>query len=137
MRDDLNAPLPMVFRTEYEQAIAAARTQLGEHTFAAAWAEGRTMTPEQVLATQGPATMSIEPSSAPPAKLLPTYPGGLTAREVEVLRLIAQGLTDAQVADQLVISPHTVNSHLKAIYGKLGVSSRSAATHYAIEHHLM
>ena len=80
--------------------------------------------------------MSIEPSSAPPAKRLPTYPGGLTAREVEVLRLIAQGLTDAQVADQLVISHHTVNSHLKAIYGKIGVSSRSAATRYAIEHHL-
>jgi DNA-binding CsgD family transcriptional regulator len=36
-----------------------------------------------------------------------------------------------------VISPHTVNSHLKAIYGKLGVSSRSAATRYAIDHHLL
>ena len=53
-----------------------------------------------------------------------------------MLRLVAQGLTDSQVADKLVISPHTVNSHLKAIYGKIGVSSRSAATRYAIEHHL-
>jgi DNA-binding NarL/FixJ family response regulator len=56
---------------------------------------------------------------------------------VEVLRLVAQGLTDPQVAEQLVISPHTVNSHLKAIYGKIGVSSRSAATRYALEHNLM
>jgi DNA-binding NarL/FixJ family response regulator len=61
----------------------------------------------------------------------------LTAREVEVLRLVAQGLSDAQVADHLVISPGTVNSHLKAIYSKIGVSSRGAATRYAIEHQLV
>jgi DNA-binding NarL/FixJ family response regulator len=77
------------------------------------------------------------PVTALPVPNTPTYPDGLTAREVEVLRLVAQGLTDPQVAQQLVISPHTVNSHLKAIYGKLGISSRSAATRYAIEHHLM
>jgi len=59
------------------------------------------------------------------------------ARGVEVLRLMAQGLADAQVAEQLVISPHTVNTHLTAIYGKIAVSSRSAATRYAIEHHLI
>jgi len=64
------------------------------------------------------------------------YPNGLTAREVEVLRLVAQGLTNEQVAEQLVISPRTVNSHLTAIFNKIGVSSRGAATRYAIEHHL-
>ena len=83
------------------------------------------------------APIPVEPSTAPPVPKALTYPNGLTAREVEVLRLVAQGLTDAQVADQLVISPHTVNSHLKAIYGKIGVSSRSAATRYAVEQHLM
>jgi DNA-binding NarL/FixJ family response regulator len=56
---------------------------------------------------------------------------------VEVLRLVAQGLTDAQVAEQLVISPRTVNFHLTSIYNKLGVSSRSAATRYAIEQRLV
>jgi DNA-binding CsgD family transcriptional regulator len=61
---------------------------------------------------------------------------GLTEREVEVLRSVAQGLTDAQVAEQLVISPRTVHSHLNSIYSKLGISSRSAATRYAIEHDL-
>src|SRR5438067_1739506 len=71
------------------------------------------------------------------AKSSSTQPDGLTAREVEVLRLVAQGLTDAQVAEQLVISPRTVNTHLTAIYGKIGVSSRSTATRYAIEHHLI
>lgn len=60
----------------------------------------------------------------------PSHPGGLTAREVEVLRLVAMGLTDAQVAEQLVISPHTVHAHLSSIYSKLDISSRSAATRY-------
>jgi DNA-binding CsgD family transcriptional regulator len=64
-------------------------------------------------------------------------PAGLTGREVEVLRLVAQGLTDAQVAEQLVISPRTVNGHLRSIYSKLAVSSRTAAVHYAVTHHLV
>ena len=63
-------------------------------------------------------------------------PDGLTAREVEVLRLVSQGLTDTQVAEQLVLSRHTVNSYLTSIYSKIQVSSRSAATRYAIEHQL-
>jgi DNA-binding NarL/FixJ family response regulator len=55
---------------------------------------------------------------------------------VEVLRLVAQGLTDAQVADALVLSRRTVTSYLTTIYSKIGVSSRVAATRYAMEHHL-
>ena len=54
-----------------------------------------------------------------------------------MLRLVAQGLTEAQVAEQLVISPRTVNIHLKSIYGKIQVTSRSAATRYALEQHLV
>src|SRR5947209_5451164 len=99
------------------------------------------MTPEQALATRGPVPMPTlvpaEPATGPHPPKAATYPDGLTTREVEVLRLVAQGLTDAQVAEQLVISPRTVNSHLKAIYGKIQVSSRSAATRYAMEHTLM
>jgi DNA-binding CsgD family transcriptional regulator len=63
--------------------------------------------------------------------------GGLTAREVEVLRLLATGLTDAQIAEQLALSLHTVHAHLRTIYSKLGVTSRSAATRYAFEHQLV
>jgi DNA-binding NarL/FixJ family response regulator len=54
-----------------------------------------------------------------------------------VLCLLAQGLTYAQIAKRLVLSPHTVNTHLKAIYGKLDVTSRTAATRVAVEHHLV
>jgi DNA-binding CsgD family transcriptional regulator len=48
-----------------------------------------------------------------------------------------KGLTDTQVAEQLIISPRTVNMHLTAIYNKIGVSNRSGATHYAIQHNLI
>jgi DNA-binding NarL/FixJ family response regulator len=67
----------------------------------------------------------------------PTSPDGLTAREVEVLRLLSTGLTDAQIAEQQVLSLHTVHAHLRTIYSKLGVTSRSAARRYAFEHHLV
>lgn len=66
-----------------------------------------------------------------------SYPGGLTAREVEVLRLVARGLTDAQVADELVLSRRTVSTHLTSIYSKLAINSRSAATRFALEQGLV
>jgi DNA-binding NarL/FixJ family response regulator len=61
----------------------------------------------------------------------------LTASEVEVLRLVAQGLSNAEIADQLVISLLTVKAHMRSLYNKLGISSRSAATRYALEHQLV
>jgi len=61
------------------------------------------------------------------------YPSGLTAREVDVIRLVAEGLSDAEVAERLFIARRTVTSHLTSIYTKLGVSSRAAATRFAVE----
>ncbi|MEO8289326.1 MAG: tetratricopeptide repeat protein [Chloroflexota bacterium] len=57
----------------------------------------------------------------------------LTKREVEVLSMIAEGLTDAQVADRLILSTRTVQAHVRSIYSKLGITTRSAATRYAIQ----
>ncbi|HEX4713583.1 MAG TPA: LuxR family transcriptional regulator, partial [Ktedonobacteraceae bacterium] len=132
LRDSLGAPLPSVYHAAYSRSVAATRAQLGE-AFAVVWAEGRGMTWKQAIAAREPVTIPREPPPTPPAKSPSTYPDGLTAREVEVLRLLAQGLTDAQIAEQLTISPRTVNTHLTAIYGKIRVSSRSAATRYALE----
>ena len=96
---------------------------------------------EEALSAQeavpmSPSTEAWQPP-APPARGTPPAPAGLTGREVEVLRLIAQGWTDAQIAEHLVISPRTVNHHTTSLYSKLGVSSRAAATRYALEHHLL
>ena len=57
----------------------------------------------------------------------PKETAGLSGRELEVLRLVAEGLTDAQVAERLYLSPRTVGFHLRSIYRKLGVPSRAAA----------
>jgi predicted ATPase/DNA-binding CsgD family transcriptional regulator len=77
--------------------------------------------------------------SAAPASLPAPRPDlvRLTAREREVLRLVADGLTDSQVAAQLVLSPRTVQSHLSTIYSKLGVTTRTAAVRIALDQHLV
>ena len=141
LREALGTPLPPVDRPIYEQTVAAVRVQLGEKAFAEAMAEGRSMTAEQALAAQGstraPVSTPAGSSSTSPATPLPAYPDDLTPREVEVLRRLSQGWTDAQIAEQLVISPRTVNNHLTSIYRKIQVSSRAAATRYALEHHLV
>jgi predicted ATPase/DNA-binding CsgD family transcriptional regulator len=141
LREMIGAPIAPASRATYDRLVAEARAQLSEEIFAARWAEGRSMPPEQVLAAQataeGPLPPPVGPPSTPPVKTSPVYPAGLTARELEVLRLLAKGLTSAQIAEQLVIGLVTVNSHIRSVYSKLGVSSRSAATRYAIEQHLV
>ena len=122
--------LNLAERSDYEREAAVTRTYLGQETYAQAQEKGRSMTPEQALTASEP-TMTAK-RHAPS-----TYPDGLTVREVEVLRLVALGLPDAQVADKLVISPRTVQGHLRSIYSKIAVNSRSAATRYAVDHKLI
>jgi DNA-binding CsgD family transcriptional regulator len=122
----------------YERIRAEATASLGETIFSLLWAEGQSMTTERVLIAQGfDATPPGSPSISSVRPLSPaTPPSGLTRREFEVLRLLAQGLTNIQIAEKLVISVTTVNSYLSSIYSKLGVSSRLGAMRYAIDHHL-
>ncbi len=138
-REVFGTPVRPMDRDAYNRAMAAARAQLDKTVWEAAWAEGQAMTLEQAIAyaLESPSEQlrpALPHAPQPPA---PPPPLGLTDREVEVLGLLAQGLTYAQIAKRLVLSPHTVNTHLKAIYGKLGVTSRSAATRVAVEHHLV
>src|SRR6266487_2682134 len=128
-------------RADYQRTVESARAQLGEEAFSLAWAEGRAMTPEQAFASREPSALTEPvPAASPPAVKpppRPAYPHELTGREVEVLRLVAQGFTNAQIAEQLVIRPFTVNNHLRSILGKLGVTTRTAATRFAFEHQLV
>jgi ATP/maltotriose-dependent transcriptional regulator MalT len=133
-----NVSLPSAI---YQRVRAEVRTRLGPQMFAEALAQGQIMSLEQLLASRDSTT--ARPLTVTRQQLAPctsrdiTKLTTLTAREVEVLRLVAQGGTDAQVAEQLVISHRTVNWHLSVIYSKLGISSRCAATRYAIERHLV
>jgi DNA-binding NarL/FixJ family response regulator len=142
VREAIGSPMPPVHRAAYEHALAQAQRRMNEQTFRRAWEEGGSMTPEQALATR-PAEGSPSVQATPPSPTAASFkhparhPEGLTPRELEVLRLLAGGLTNHQIAERLVVSLPTVKTHVAAIFNKLGVNSRSAATRYAVEHHLV
>ncbi len=138
LRIAMGTLIPPVYQADYERSVAAARAQLGKEAFTIAWAEGRGMTPEHVLAEREPMSEPTPALTAPSsAAAAPPSHAGLTVREIDVLRLLAQGLTSAQISERLVIGLVTVNSHVRSIYSKLGVTSRAAATRYAMEHHFL
>jgi ATP/maltotriose-dependent transcriptional regulator MalT len=136
-----------------------ASIQLDESTLTKAWAEGREMSLAKLLAERVPGPSSSEPAEMQPGPLkanpVPTpqnsskeepltskqtkgattslYPAGLTRREVEVLRLLAAGLSNAEIGRELSLSTLTINTYLRTIYSKLEVSSRNAATRLAFD----
>jgi predicted ATPase/DNA-binding CsgD family transcriptional regulator len=142
LRHDVQASLWPSYEADYAPAEERARASLGAKAFALARAEGQEMTRAQALALAA----EVAAPAAPATSLPDTAPVphsrsrareyGLTPRQAEVLRLVAAGLTDAQVAEKLVISPRTVGKHLQSIYSKLDLPSRSAATRWAIKHDL-
>jgi predicted ATPase/DNA-binding CsgD family transcriptional regulator len=140
LRETIRVPISRIERAEYERSIATARTHLGEKDFAAAWEAGRLMTPEQATTSQAEAI--IGPIAVPAIsssltyQTASTYPVGLTAREVEVLRLVARGLTSGEIAMELKISEKTVAHHLTHIFNKTSSENRAAATAFAIRHGL-
>jgi predicted ATPase/DNA-binding CsgD family transcriptional regulator len=144
LRETIAISFESIQRADYERVVNTVRNKLGEETFNRMWLQGRSMTPEQAIAareslmtqaSQVPARQQA--SSKATTKQRVSHPAGLTAREVDVLRLVAQGMTDAEIADQLGISYRTVSTHLTSIYNKLGINSRVAAVRFAIENQLM
>jgi DNA-binding NarL/FixJ family response regulator len=141
--------LEPVDRADYDTYVAAARARLGDQAFASAWAEGQALAMDEAIAYA--LQTQPEPAEAFPrdstsdaeAKAAPAPSGAepalqqLTRRELEVLRLVAEGLTTPQIAERLVLSTRTVENHLRSIFGKLDVSTRAAATRIAVEHGLL
>jgi DNA-binding NarL/FixJ family response regulator len=109
----------------YEHTLETARKRVDEAAFRSAWERGRIVTPKELLAQE----TAHRPRRADVA--------GLTAREVEVLRLVAAGLSNGEVATKLFLSLRTVHAHLRSIYRKLGVGSRTAATRKALQRQLV
>jgi DNA-binding NarL/FixJ family response regulator len=119
------------FQSYYLRQIAELRLQLHDSAFAAACGEGRAMTYEQALAV-ALQTLELEmgESSAPMLSQGNAYQSLtelLSDRECEVLQLIADGLSNAEIAQKLYLSVATVKVHVRNIFRKLGVSSRTQA----------
>jgi DNA-binding NarL/FixJ family response regulator len=110
--------------SDYEGNLAVARAGLGEQSFTAAWSQGSAMTLEQAIEY----ALSREerdlpvPEQRPPADE-PTE--ALTPREREIALLVARGLTNRRIAEELVLSEHTVATHVRKILKKLGLRSRA------------
>jgi predicted ATPase/DNA-binding CsgD family transcriptional regulator len=140
LREAVGYSQPPSQRAVQEPYLVAARSRL-EETWEAVLEEGRAMElgeaveyalSEEELSTIVSSAALTEQLSAPLSEL----PAGLTPREVEVLGLVATGMTNVQVAKELFLSPRTVEAHLASIYHKLGVTSRAGATRFALEHGL-
>lgn len=134
LRQSAGVPLHPLERADYDRAVAAARSHLGEAAFAAAWNLGRALVPAPGPATEQEATAPPEPgaSTAP----VVSYPAGLTAREVQVLRLVARGLTNNEIAEELGLSEKTIAHHLTHIFNKTTSDNRAAAVAFAFRHNL-
>jgi excisionase family DNA binding protein len=116
------------------QQVAQVRDALGEEVFAAAWESGRSLPVEQATAeaiAQGDAALTAHHAQRSHEI------AGLTLREFEVLRLLAEGQPDKEIANLLYISPRTASSHVAAIIAKLGVDSRTAAVAAALRRGLV
>jgi predicted ATPase/DNA-binding CsgD family transcriptional regulator len=130
MRETIGAPVPR-YRGQHEHAMGLARDTLGEQAFAAAWAAGRSLS--IVDAVRNALSGLPEPSQDDRVR---TPPCGITPRELEVLRLLREGLTNREIGARLYISPRTAQTHVQHVYAKLGVESRAEAAAYAVEHGL-
>jgi predicted ATPase/DNA-binding CsgD family transcriptional regulator/transcriptional regulator with XRE-family HTH domain len=118
----------------YDQSLTEARARMEAKTFDSAWAAGQALPLKEAI-TEGLSIAALARSRNPDSSLS-SYPAGLTPREVQVLRFVAQGLTNAQIAIQLAISAGTVNAHMTSLYRKINTSSRAVATRFAVEHGL-
>ncbi|MGH2532324.1 MAG: tetratricopeptide repeat protein [Thermomicrobiales bacterium] len=122
---------------DHERTVAAVRASLDEDRVAAAWSMGRGLPLDDVIAEARALIPVITKAATPAAAPSSSTSYGLTSREQQVLRLLADGSSDRQIADALFISHRTVMRHVTAILAKLGVDSRTAAAAAAIRDNIV
>jgi DNA-binding NarL/FixJ family response regulator len=119
---------------DYEWAAKRSRATLGEEAFAHAWTTGRTMSAEAIESDIQTILTAAESEALPPPP--GHHAGDLTQRELEVLRLVAAGHTNREIAAELHLSPRTVHNHLAHILTKTKTANRTAASAFALRHGL-
>jgi DNA-binding CsgD family transcriptional regulator/tetratricopeptide (TPR) repeat protein len=144
LRETTAISLESIQRADYERVVNTVRNKLGEEIFNSMWLQGRRMTPEQAISAReslmthaSQETRQQQASSTSTTRQKGSYQLHLTPREMDVLRLVAHGLTDAEIAERLDISYRTVSTHLTSIYNKLGINSRVVAVRFAVENRLV
>ena len=133
--ESIGAVLTPADESAFDRGVAAARAVLGEAAFATVMAQGRTMSLDEAL--DYALTDELEPASDSPKPLererdRRVDQAGLTPREIEVLRLLASGRTNKEIAAELVISLPTVERHISNLYAKIGARGRAEAATYAV-----
>ena len=120
----------------FERMLVDVRDRLDEATFAAAWLDGSSLSLDEAIVVARAVTSMPEAATVNGGRAAGAQTHGLTKRELEVLRLVGQHLTDREIADRLFIARRTVSKHVEAILAKLGVSSRREAAAEARRLHL-
>lgn len=131
LREAIRAPRPPAEQASHLKLMHTIQELNDDGATGSDGFQGRYLTlSEAVVEAKAAAATLISKAVAPPTIK------GLTSRETDVLKLVAQGLTNRKIADQLFLSERTVHAHVYAIFRKLDVSSRSAATRIALDHDL-
>jgi predicted ATPase/DNA-binding CsgD family transcriptional regulator len=132
IRESIGLSLQRHIRTQYEAAIATTKAALGEVGFETAWEAGQALSLEQAVAdatTVATAKKRVAESST----RSPAGVSGLTPREIEVIRLLADGRSSREIGDALFISHRTATTHVTNIFDKLAVDNRAAAVARAFQ----
>jgi predicted ATPase/DNA-binding CsgD family transcriptional regulator len=132
LREARKEPLPPVYRARRDHLLSAARTRLGSVGFAAAWGGGRALPLDAIVAEALAAPRQPDAHDHPRTAIDPAVRAGLTARERDVLRLLAEGRSDREIAAALFIGVRTVQTHVANLFAKLGVNARAEAAAVAV-----
>ena len=126
IRQHMGAVRFKIYDASYEASVAVLRDAMGEHDFESAWAEGAALSTEEAIAyAQRGRGQRKRPTSGW---------GSLTPAELDVVRLVSEGLSNNDVAARLFVSPRTVQTHLTHVYTKLGLTSRVQLAQEAAQH---
>lgn len=131
LRESIGAPLPPADRVPFEATLEAARTVLGDTAYMFAWSVGQRMSIDQAIEYVCAVTKS---ASSPVESSVITPLARLTRREREVAALVARGLSNRAIAEELVVSTRTIEGHVERLRGKLSLRSRAQLAAWVVRH---
>lgn len=136
LRERTGMPVSADERAQHDELLTALRAVMAEDTYAAAWPAGRTMALDEAIALASDVLATIVAADSFPIASPVAAQHGLSPREFEVLRLIAAGRSNREMADALYLSQRTVERHIANLYLKIDAHNRVEATAYARRHQL-